>query len=258
MKEKCLSLLLVLSIIALPVGKTRICNAAQEEVPKLAIVIDDFGADRRGVQEMLDINAPLTIAVMPGCEFSTIDAESAHARGHEVILHMPMENQSQMPAEYYGPIMIKNTFSESEAVETLKGAIDSIPYAVGVNIHMGTGVSRNKKLMTAMMGEVKSRNMLFLDSRTIEGSVCDECAELTGVKFLGRDAFLEPPGRPNYHTAIKELLRAATLAKTNGKAVAIGHVGPVGDNLTAKAIADTLEEIEKMGVQIVPLSALVS
>ena len=65
--------------------------------PKLAIVIDDFGEDRRGVEEMLNINAKLTIAVMPADDFSTEDAEKAHAKGHEVILHMPMENETYAP-----------------------------------------------------------------------------------------------------------------------------------------------------------------
>ena len=68
-----------------------------EEKPKLAIVIDDFGSDRHGVEEMLNLKIPLTVAVLPGCEFTTEDAQKAHEHGHEVILHMPMENQTDMP-----------------------------------------------------------------------------------------------------------------------------------------------------------------
>ena len=178
-----------------------------EEKPKLAIVIDDFGSDRHGVEEMLNLKIPLTVAVLPGCEFTAEDAHKAHEHGHEVILHMPMENQTYMPESYYGPVLIKNTFSPQEAQKTINEAIDQIPNCKGLNIHMGTGVSRNSKLITVIMEEAKSKDLYFLDSRTIEGSVCDECAKNTGVKFYGRDVFLEPPGYPNYQTAVNQLLQ---------------------------------------------------
>lgn len=229
---------------------------SEENKARLAIVIDDFGMDRRGVEEMLSLQIPLTVAVLPGLDYSTEDAEMAHKNGHEVILHMPMENKGYMPPEYYGPVVIKNAFTESEAKETFINAYKSIPYAVGANIHMGTGVSQNKALLTAIMEEAKNMDAYFLDSKTIMGSKCPEAAKATGVKFYERDFFLEPPGRPSYATAKSELLKAAQHALTMGKAIAIGHVGPVGDVYTARAIKDSLQTIKEMGVEIVPLSQL--
>lgn len=257
--KKLLIVTFLFSLFLAPINSQPIKSKAAESQPakpKLAIVIDDFGEDRRGVEEMLSLPIKLTVAVIPGCEFSESDAISAHQKGHEVILHQPMENQTPMPASYYGPILIKNNDTADEAKSTINQAIDQIPNCKGVNIHMGTGVSKNPKLITAIMEEVKKRDIYFLDSRTIEGSVCEECAKTTGVKFYGRDVFLEPPGQPNYQTAVNELLRAAQIAKNNGRAVTIGHVGPVGDNLTAKAISDTIPQILEMGIEIVPLSEL--
>ena len=231
-------------------------NATVQPKAKLAIVIDDFGEDRHGVEEMLNVKAPLTVAVIPECEYSKADAEQAHQKGHEVILHMPMENQTAMPASYYGPVLIKNSFSEQEAVETLSGCIEKTPYCKGVNIHMGTGVSRNKTLITAMMQEVKRRDLYFLDSKTVEDSVCPRCANETGVKFFVRDVFLEPSGRPNYQIAVNGIMQAGELALNQGRAVAIGHVGPVGLAETARAISDCLPKLESMGVEVVWLSKL--
>lgn len=232
-----------------PRGQTQAAEPA-----RLAIVIDDFGEDRAGVTEMLNLPVPLTIAVLPGMEYSTEDAQMAHQKGHEVILHLPMENQTYMPPIYYGPILIKNNFTPAQAKETFLNAYNSIPYAVGVNIHMGTGVSQNKELIAAIMEEAKNKRAYFLDSRTIMNSACPKAAAETGVEFYERDFFLEPPGRPNYETAKQELLKAAKKAKQDGRAVAIGHIGPVGKEQTARAILDSLKEIEAMGVQIVPLS----
>ena len=240
-------------------GNAKYARAKAEETErkaKLAIVIDDFGMDRRGVDEMLSVEAPLTIAVMPGLDFSTEDAERAHANGHEVILHMPMENSSYMPPEYYGPKVVRNNMTESEAVDLVKDCINSIPYAVGMNIHMGTGVSRNEKLITAIMNEMKSEGKYFLDSKTIEETVCPKCARETGVKFYLRDVFLEPSGTPNETLAYNYIIEAGEMAKKNGSAIAIGHVGPVGNDGTAKAIKKALKALKNQGVEVVALSEL--
>ena len=50
----------------------------------------------------------------------------------------------------------------------------------------------------------------------------------------------------------------ANLAKDRGYAIVIGHVGVHGGEVTAKAIADSIEEIKSSGVEIVPLSKLQS
>jgi len=247
--------LLTLGFSVMPVKRETISKACEKK-GKLAIVIDDFGEDRHGVEEMLALPTKLTVAVIPECEYSKEDAEKAHKNGHEVILHMPMENQTQAPASYYGPVLIKNSFSEDEAVKTLSECIEKTPHCKGVNIHMGTGVSKNKKLISAMMNEVKRRDMFFLDSKTVEDTVCPECAKNVGVKFLIRDVFLEPSGRPNYDIAESGIMQAAELALKNGKAIAIGHVGPVGEEKTAKAIGNCLQKLEEMGVEIVHLSEL--
>ena len=248
--------LIMISLVPLGVRDGEFANAQEEKKGKLAIVIDDFGEDRRGVEEMLNIDAPLTIAVLPAGEFTVQDAENAHQKGHEVILHMPMENSTPMPESYYGSLVIRNNFSTEDAVDALKEGMEKVPHCVGVNIHMGTGVSKNEKLITAIMEETKKQDKYFLDSKTVVGSVCDNCAKETGVKYFSRDVFLEPSGTPSEEIATKYLLEAGELAIKNGRAVAIGHVGPVGTEKTAKSIKKCLQTLEIMGVELVPLSKL--
>lgn len=258
MKKYLVILILIMSVVGVSANqpKSLKIETKAEEKPKLAIVIDDFGEDRRGVEEMLTIKCPLNIAVMPGLEFSEEDANKAHALGHEVLLHMPMENQSVMPDYYYGPLVIRNSFSANKAIETMAEALKTVPHAVGMNNHMGTGVTKNENLMRAILTEAKNRNMYFLDSKTIEGSVCERVANETETKFFSRNFFLEPPGYSNYNRACEELLKASDHAIKYGKAIAIGHVGAVGEDKTAKAIADTLQTIYNKGIEVVCLSKL--
>ena len=54
----------------------------------------------------------------------------------------------------------------------------------------------------------------------------------------------------------RNYLEGAKKALANGTSIVIGHVGAEGGEQTAKAIRDTLPEIEKLGVEIVPLSEI--
>lgn len=227
------------------------------KTPVMAIIIDDFGGfDRSGVDEMLAIKAPLTCAVIPFVDYSKQDAARAKQRGHEVIVHMPMESHVRLPREWYGATFIGNGDSCETASAKLDAAFEELPMAEGANIHIGSGVCRNKELMTGVIGHLKSAGKFFCDSRTHIETKCQEACAECGVAYLGRDVFLEPHGQGGYANACRFLREGAQIALDKGYAIAIGHVGREGGVPTAKAIADTIGEIEKMGIKIVPLSQI--
>ena len=66
--------------------------------------------------------------------------------------------------------------------------------------------------------------------------------------------FIDCPG--NTEQVVKNIISSAEIAKKNGYAVAIGHVGPAGGITTAEAIKRAVPEIEKMGVKLVTVSEL--
>ena len=110
--------------------------------------------------------------------------------------------------------------------------------------------------MAAIISHLKEKNMFFCDSRTIIDTRCEEASVAAHAPYLGRDVFLEPHGQRGYANACKFLIEGAQIAKEKGYAVAIGHVGREGGEETARAIKDSLSQIEAMGVKIVPLSEI--
>ncbi|MBQ4541369.1 MAG: divergent polysaccharide deacetylase family protein, partial [Clostridia bacterium] len=86
-----------------------------------------------------------------------------------------------------------------------------------------------------------------------ETKATENACKNTGSVYLGRDVFLEADKNRSYAGVCNRLLETANLAKQNGTAIAIGHVGAEGGENTAKAIIDTLPKIKEMGVKIVPL-----
>ena len=234
------------------------CHAFDTKAkPKMAIVIDDFGSfDQSGVNTLLSCKEKLTCAVLPNVDHTKDNIKEFSALGHEIILHMPMASHVSLPEDWYGPVYIKNYDSPETAKQKIQDCMSEFSNVKGFNIHIGSGVSRNKALMTAIYEFAKENNLYFLDSRTIETKATEEACKDTDSIYLGRDVFLEADKNRTYSGVCNRLLETASLAKQNGTAIAIGHVGAEGGENTAKAILDTLPKIKEMGVEIVPLSEI--
>lgn len=220
---------------------------------KLAIVIDDFGEDRNGIDEMMQINEHLTFAVMPFLTYSKTDAETAHEKGYEVIVHLPME-ANNAPLSWVGPKPILASMNEDKIKQITNEAVQDIPYAVGANIHMGSKASSDEHVMASILSIIKSKGLFFVDSKTGEHSVVKKMADSQKVKCYERDVFLDNNKSKSYITG--QLREAARIALKNGSALAIGHVGVEGGKITAESIKDMIPEFERENVKLVFVSEL--
>ena len=223
----------------------------------MSIVIDDFGSyDQSGVDLMLSITEPLTCAVLPCVDNTKDNLEKISKTNHEIILHMPMQAYVHLPETWYGPTYICMGDSQKIIDDKFEKCLQDFPTIRGFNMHIGSGVGKSKDTMTKIYTYAKKKNLYFLDSRTVETNATIEAAKETNSVYLGRDEFLEADKNKSYSNVKFRLLEGAKKAIANGTSIVIGHVGAEGGYNTAKAIIDTLPEIEKMGVKIVPLSVI--
>ena len=221
---------------------------------KLAIVIDDFGQDRNGVEEMLSIKKKLTIAVMPFLQFSYKDAETAHKRGYEVIVHLPLES-TMGRKDWLGPKPVFVSMEDEEVRCIVKDSIENIPYAVGLNTHMGSKASEDERIISIILDIIKEEKLYFLDSRACNNPIAKEIAEGKGVVCFDRDVFIDGKKPKQY---IKEQLNIAIdIALSRGYAIVIGHVGAEGGKVTAQAIKEMIPEFERRNIELVFVSELI-
>ena len=222
--------------------------------PVLAIVIDDFGgADTHGVAEFIELKQTVTVAVMPNLVNSKEHSEQAHKRGHEVILHQPME-PLRGKASWLGPGAIKSDMSYEEIKETFAANLETVPYAEGFNNHTGSKITSNKDKVAPMLEVARSKSLFVLDSGTSNKSQVISVAKAMNVPWVKRDIFLDDVKSRAHIT--KQLRKACKIAKKKGYAVAIGHVGQ-GGKLTAEAVKAAIPMLEEEGVRLVPLSQVV-
>ncbi len=221
-----------------------------EKTALVAIVIDDLGQDVKPAREILSLPAKVTFAVMPGFPLSRKVADLAKQNNREVLLHLPMEYRGRngKPA----PGMLRSDMTPMDLLNTISDDVASVPGAVGVNNHEGSSLTENKEAMKFLMAELKSRDLIFLDSLTSPKSVAYATAKEFGVKAAKRDVFLDNES-DNEEYIRKQLEELTHIAKAHGWAIGIGHPHPA----TISVLRTWVAEADKQGIVIVPVSRLI-
>ena len=217
--------------------------------PMAAIVIDDLGPSRASARHAIALPAPLTLAFMPYTEGLAPLLGDARGKGHELLLHIPMEPLSA--AIDPGPKALTTDQEPWEIRLRLEWGLDRAPGVVGVNNHMGSRFTADPGAMAKVMQVLGEKGLLYLDSRTTSSSVSERIAAAFDVPFLGRDIFLdhEKPGRTS---VLDQLQKVADIARKRGYAIGIGH--PHAETLAALEI--WLDRLDEENLTLVPLSAI--
>ena len=124
------------------------------KVARASIVIDDLGPDLGIARQFASLPFPVTFSVLPYQAHSREIAELAHAKGLEVILHLPMEPLDPKANPGKGALLL--SMSGDEIRRNVRAALDTSPYFDGVNNHMGSRMTRDAEMMQIVLGELKA------------------------------------------------------------------------------------------------------
>lgn len=225
-------------------------NSVDATVPEgwtsVAIVIDDLGENRKYSYESIELEAPMTMAFLPYSANVDEMARQAKENGHEVIIHMPMEPMnSDLDV---GSIALKVGQSREVFSEMLDEAFAAMDGYAGINNHMGSRLTQDQNSMNQLMSRLKKEGLLFLDSRTISGSVASETAHKYGVPYAVRDVFLDhDPSEEGVRKSLELLEREA---KKYGHAIAIGHP----KEATVTVLREWVKTLPEKQIALVPVS----
>lgn len=207
---------------------------------RIAVIIDDFGNNMRGTQEMLRLPIKLTVAVMPFLPSTKRDARLAHALGHDVLLHLPMEPKQGKP-EWLGPGAVLSAMDDAEIRKRVEDALNDVPYAIGMNNHMGSKITGDDRIMRIVLSVCQERGLFFVDSRTDSRSVAGKLAQEIGLPRVENHVFLDDVHRSDY--VRRQMKAAGKRADEEQFCVTIGHVGIQGKE-TAAGIRGGVEELK--------------
>ncbi|HLY60938.1 MAG TPA: divergent polysaccharide deacetylase family protein [Terriglobia bacterium] len=217
---------------------------------RAAIVIDDLGQDLEAANKLIRQPYPITFSILPRLSYSSETARAAHAAHRAVMLHLPMQPQAGSAAQP-GPGEITVGMSKDEIEETIRADLKTVPFAEGVNNHMGSRATANAALMAAVMKELAAQGLYFVDSRTTSDTRALAMARSQGLPAFYRSVFLDDTESVAY--TLEQLRSFRRVIQERGVALAIGHP----HSTTIEALKEFLPEFERDDIQLIPASQLV-
>lgn len=242
------------SVAVKPPGKekTVIAKIIPPAVPSkyVAIIIDDIGYDMKALSELLKIDAQITFAILPLLSHSQEAAEAAHQANREILLHLPMEPRSY-PEDKPGAGALFTDMSDDEIVIQLGKNLSSVPYAIGVNNHMGSKFMSDEEKLTIVFKQLQKRNLFFIDSRTANDSKAMAASQKVHLTIASRSIFLD--NERDYSKIYQILMDVALTPAGHAPVIVIGHPYPE----TIRALRDANKVFREKGIMIVPVSQLI-
>ena len=231
----------------------RVAPRLKRATGNIAIVLDDFGQmSRHLIGRFCALPQPLTLAVLPNEGPVETIVEQAHAHGHQILVHLPMEPDNY-PRNNPGEAAIFTHQDTTTIYQLVDQALAKLPTAVGINNHMGSAATADRRVMLAVLRAVKNsrRPLCFLDSFTSPASVAFELAQQMQIPSGRRDLFIDLVDEQA--TIEAKLWELAELAATKGQAIGIGH----DRDQTLLALEAVLPRLESRGFHFVHISAIV-
>ena len=214
--------------------------------PRIALIIDDIGVAFCHARPFLELGIPMTFAILPRLPKTHKLALEIHNQGHEIMLHQPMEPfQSDIDP---GPGALYVGDGINRIAETMEENISDVPFAAGVNNHMGSRFTACQREMSEVLEVVKSKHLFFVDSLTTNRSKGYKTAKRLEITTARRDIFLD--NRLEASAILCQLHKLKRIALKYGRAIGIGHPFPE----TARALKCFLSHNHSLDLSFVHMS----
>lgn len=241
----------VFTPVACAVHETTTRQHSEEDLPAISIIIDDIGYTHERDKRAILLPGAVNYAILPHTPYSVEFALLAHKLGKEVLLHQPMESLDAQEQIHLGPGALKLDMDRQAFIHTFQDNLRSIPYAIGINNHMGSLLTQHPGHMAWLMEAIShNTNLFFVDSYTTAGSVVQQIANENWVLNIRRDVFLD------HYQDLGHIKRQFDLllhtASKNGIALGIAHPYPE----TLQVLEQQLPSLRKKGYRLLPISRL--
>lgn len=186
----------------------------------IIIVMDDLGQSLEPLHWFSNENLPVALSFIPNLPYTKKISEELHNKGYEILIHIPME-PANYPEANPGHNAILLSMESKLVEEKIENFKKEIPFAIGVNNHMGSAYTSNLEKMIEFMQILKKYNLFFLDSRTTPETKGRQVANQTGLIYFERTVFLDNILDENYIKKQFDFLLKK--AKENKLGIAICH-----------------------------------
>jgi uncharacterized protein len=220
------------------------------DAPRIAIIVSGLGvSDSATADAIAKLPGAVTLGFMPyGSDVAAL-AGRARARGHEVLLQVPME-PFDYPDNDPGPQTLLTSLTPQQNIDRLYWLMSRFQGYVGIAGAMGARFTASEQSFAPVLREAAKRGLIFVDDGANPRSLAGRIAGANNLPFAKADVTIDAVSTASeidhalgrLEMAARE--RSIAVGISSGLPVSIDHIAK-----WAKTLADH-------GVQLVPITAV--
>ena len=216
--------------------------------PRVAVIVTGLGLTRDATFRAIEDMPPeVTLAFSPYADNLAPLVERARARGHEVLLAVPME-PADLRRRDAGPAALTVSHSEAATRQRLAWMTGRIHSHVGIIGDLGDRFARDPVAMKPLFEELAAKGLLYIENRLESPG---PAAASNGVPAAAVTVWLD---RDLSADAIdSEIAAAEARARRGGSVVVVARPYPV----TLARVAAWMKTFDRKALVAAPVSAVV-
>ena len=220
------------------------------DAPRIAIIVSGLGvSDSATADAIAKLPGAVTLGFMPyGSDVAAL-AGRARARGHEILLQVPME-PFDYPDNDPGPQTLLTSLTPQQNIDRLYWLMSRFQGYVGIAGAMGARFTASEPSFAPVLREAAKRGLIFVDDGANPRSLAGRIAGANNLPFAKADVTIDTvPTASEIDHALGRLEMAArersiAVGISSGLPVSIDHIAK-----WSKTLADH-------GIQLVPITAV--
>jgi polysaccharide deacetylase 2 family uncharacterized protein YibQ len=220
--------------------------------PRIAIVIGGLGIGAAGTADaMRKLPGPVTFAFAPYGGNLERYIVQARARGHELLLQIPME-PFDYPDNDPGPHTLLTSLDASQNIDRLHWLMSRFQGYVGLVNYMGGKFTASEQALGPVLRETAKRGLIYLDDGASPRSLASQIAGANNLPFAKADVIIDAvPTRADVDRALGRL---ETAARAKGSVIGFTSALPIAID----RISRWAKGAESRGILLVPISSVVA
>ncbi len=219
--------------------------------PRIALVVGGFGLNGEGAGSAIaKLPGAVTLAFAPTDAGVEQQAAQAREAGHETVLQARLDDLSGSMG--LGAHVPSTSASNAENLNSLRWQMGQFTGYIAVVNTLGDKFAIDRQEITPIISEIAARGLGYLDDGSSPRSVAPDVAATLAAPSARGDVVIDATAAPEAIDAA--LARLVELARERGSAIGVASALPA----SVMRLARWTNELDLKGVELVPLSALMS
>jgi polysaccharide deacetylase 2 family uncharacterized protein YibQ len=220
--------------------------------PVVALVIGGLGINSTHTKAAIEELPPeVTLSFAPDAGNLQYWVNKAREQGHEVLIEVPMESFEYGRMKMHPQTLLAGDTGDRN-LPRLERLLSRASGYFGIINYQGAKFAEDPGAVGPVLQTLRDRGIALVEDGSFKNGAFDEAAGRTQVKFTRAAATID--AKLTADDIRTELLGLETLAKENGASMGAGYAFP----LTIEIAKDWTQDMQKRGVVLAPVSALIS